>query len=175
MKSSALILLAATMGAFAGEPLPSGASFDVGFSPANGSLETVIKGIQSAHSEILVAAYGFTSKPIATALVEAQQRGVKVAVVADEKANGRSYSAVTYLANQGVPVHLNGHYSIHHHKFMVIDGKDLETGSFNYTAAATNKNAENVLLLWDVPNLAAVYAKEWHRLWAESTDLKQKY
>jgi phosphatidylserine/phosphatidylglycerophosphate/cardiolipin synthase-like enzyme len=170
-----LVPLCGTEVASASEPLPHGASFDLGFSPRRGALDTVLKGIAAARSEILVAAYSFTSKPIALALLDAHKHGVKVMVVADQKSNGGRYSAVTFLANQGVPVRLNGHYAIHHHKFMVIDGKALETGSFNYTAAAADKNAENALLLWDVPNLAAEYAHEWQRLWEEAEELKPRY
>jgi len=107
--------------------------------------------------------------------LEAHKRGVKVQVVADKKGNSSQYTAVTFLANQGVPVRLNGRYAIHHHKFMVIDGKHVETGSFNYSAAAVNKNAENVLVLRDVPELAAQYAAEWQRLWNEAEPLPAKY
>jgi phosphatidylserine/phosphatidylglycerophosphate/cardiolipin synthase-like enzyme len=31
-----------------------------------------------------------------------------------------------------------------HNKFMIIDGKILQTGSFNYSQAAEDSNAENV-------------------------------
>jgi len=171
MKKLLLLLVFAAHAAFAATPLPAGAAFDIGFSPGGSSLEVVLRGIDSARSDILVAAYGFTSKPIATALLAAAHRGVRVAVVADRKANSRGYSAVTFLANQGVPVRLNGQYAIHHHKFMVIDGRHLETGSFNFTQAAVKSNAENVILLWNVPNAAAVYAREWRRLWDEATPL----
>lgn len=160
--------------ATASEPVPAGASYDIGFSPHGDSLNVVLKGIRSAKSSILVAAYSFTSKPIATALLDAHKRGVKVQVVADRKANKR-YSAVTFLANQGVSVRMNGHYAIHHHKFMVIDGEQLETGSFNYSAAAADKNAENVLLLWHVKPLAEAYRKEWQRLWDEAEPLGSRY
>jgi phosphatidylserine/phosphatidylglycerophosphate/cardiolipin synthase-like enzyme len=170
-----LVPLCVADAVLASEPLPHGATFDLGFSPRQGALDTVLKGIAEARSEILVAAYSFTSKPIATALLEVHRHGIKVMVVADQKANSGRYSAVTFLANQGVPVRLNGHYAIFHHKFMVIDGKTLETGSFNYTAAAASKNAENALLLWDVPNLAAEYAREWQRLWDEAQELKPNY
>ena len=169
-----LSLLLAQSAAFATEPLPNNSSYDVGFSPRGGSLNVVLKGIRSAKSSILVAAYSFTSKPIASALLDAHKRGVKVQVVADRKSNQR-YSAATFLANQGVPVRLNGHYAIHHHKFMVIDGENLETGSFNYSAAAADKNAENVLLLWHVKPLAETYRKEWQRLWDEAGPLKAAY
>jgi phosphatidylserine/phosphatidylglycerophosphate/cardiolipin synthase-like enzyme len=174
MKRLALAVLFVASSALAATPIP-GAGFDLGFSPGGTSLQVVLKGIGSAKSEILVAAYGFTSKPIAQALANASKRGVKVAVIADEKANSGKYSAVTFLANQGIPVRLNGHYAIFHHKFMVLDGRALETGSFNYSQAAVKSNAENALLLWNVPELAAKYRWEWQRRWAESTPLKPKY
>jgi phosphatidylserine/phosphatidylglycerophosphate/cardiolipin synthase-like enzyme len=78
-------------------------------------------------------------------LLDAHKRGVEVQVVADKKGNSSQYTAVTFLSNQDVPMRLNGRYAIHHHKFMVIDGKHVETGSFNYSAAAADKNAENAL------------------------------
>jgi phosphatidylserine/phosphatidylglycerophosphate/cardiolipin synthase-like enzyme len=124
----------------------------------------------------LLATYSFTSKPISTALLDAQRRGVDVRVVADAKGNsGSDYTAVTFLANHGVSVRLNSRYAILHHKFMVIDGLHVQTGSFNYSAAAANKNAENVIMLWNVQSLADRYTEEWKRLWAEGTSLKKAY
>ena len=157
------------------EPLGADARFEVGFSPDGQSQPLVLKAIAAARQEILVAAYSFTSKPVSAALLEAHRRGVQVRVVADRKANQASYTATTFLANQGVPVRLNGNYPIHHHKFMVIDGRHLETGSFNYSKAAFERNAENVLVLWDVPAVAATYAGEWHRLWNESEDVTPRH
>ncbi|WP_322075480.1 phospholipase D family nuclease [Burkholderia cenocepacia] len=157
------------------QPLPAGAGYEVGFSPNGNALDVVVKGINSARASILVAAYTFTSKPIAVALVEASRRGVKVAVVADRAQNSKSYSAVRFLANQGVPVRLNGNYQDAHDKFMVIDGQHVETGSFNYSAAAARKNAENVVLLWNVRPIADQYAAEWQRLWSEGSEFKPAY
>ena len=170
-----LALFLASNLSFAGQALPAGAAFDAGFSPSGQSLDVVLKGIQSARSSILVAAYSFTSKPIASALLQAHKRGVKVALVADLKDNSKSYSAATFLANQGVPVRLNGNYAILHDKFMVIDGLHVQTGSFNYSAAAVDRNAENVLLLWNVKPLADQFGAEWQRLWNEGQALQPAY
>lgn len=147
----------------------------MGFSPKDDALRVILQGIKQAEASILVAAYSFTSKPIALALVDAHKRGVKVYVVADKKSNSGQYSAVTFLANQGIPVRLNDRYAILHHKFMVFDAQHLETGSFNYSAAAAQKNAENVLLLYNVPQIAAAYIEEWKRLWDEGQDLARAY
>ena len=168
-------LLAISISAFASTSINSGASFDTGFSPNGDSLQLVLKGINSAKKSIHVAAYSFTSKPIAEALLKASNRGVEVKVVADAKSNSGKYSATTYLANNHIPIKLDGNYPIFHHKFMVIDGTSLETGSFNYSAAAANKNAENVLMLWNVPDIASAYDKKWQSLWNEAQPLAARY
>lgn len=178
LRRMALALCAALIPAAlagAAQPLSSQAAFDIGFSPRGESLNIVLNAIHAARSSILVAAYSFTSKPISTALLAAHRRGLTVKLVADEKSNRQNYSAAHFLANQGVPVRLNSHYAIHHHKFMVIDGEHLETGSFNYSAAAAQKNAENVLVLWNVKPMAHQYAIEWQRLWDEGADLRAAY
>ena len=147
------------------------ASFEVGFSPRGESLDIILNAIKGAKKSILVAAYSYTSKPISEALGDAHRRGVNVQVVADKKGNSSKHTAVNFLASQGVPVRINGRYAIFHHKFMVIDGCHLKTGSFNYSAAAVNRNAENVLFLRDVPDLAGMYAREWEKYWKESEEV----
>jgi phosphatidylserine/phosphatidylglycerophosphate/cardiolipin synthase-like enzyme len=69
----------------------------------------------------------------------------------------------TYLTNAGVSVWLDTQVAIAHCKVMVIDGAKVITGSFNFTAAAQNHNAENLLVLED-PALAAEYLRNWERL-----------
>ena len=149
--------------------------YEVAFSPNGQGLNLIVGAIESSQESILVAAYSFTSKPIATALLDAHKRGVRVQVVADAKGNSGKYTAVTFLANQGVPVRLNSRYAILHDKFMVFDGRHVQTGSFNYSAAAQGKNAENVLLLRNVPELAGKYTAEWGVLWDGGEDLEGKY
>ncbi|MDI1301981.1 MAG: phospholipase D family protein [bacterium] len=149
-------------------------TYEYAFSPHGQSLPLVLKTIQSAQKEILVAGYTFTSKPVSVALLEAHKRGVSVSVVVDEKSN-RHFTAAQFLANAGVPVRTDSHYPIMHNKFIVVDGVTIETGSFNYSAAAANKNAENVLVIHGAPDLAGSYAQEWRRLWNESADLPTKY
>lgn len=149
-------------------------SAEVAFSPNQGAAELVLKTINSATVSIRVAAYTFTSKPIALALLSAHKRGVDVQVVVDKSNATARYTAATFLANQGVPVRVDYQYAIMHDKFIVVDGGTVEEGSFNYTAAAENKNAENVLVLHD-SDVAQRYGQEWDRLWAESQQLNPRY
>jgi phosphatidylserine/phosphatidylglycerophosphate/cardiolipin synthase-like enzyme len=51
-------------------------------------------------------------------------------------------------------------HAIAHNKVIIIDGELIITGSFNFTKAAQEKNAENVLSIRD-PALAAQYTQNW--------------
>jgi phospholipase D len=55
----------------------------------------------------------------------------------------RSGSAAA-LASAGVPVWIDSPSGIAHNKFMIVDDDLVIGGSFNYTAAARARNAENV-------------------------------
>ncbi|CNK26241.1 putative phospholipase D [Yersinia aldovae] len=141
----------------------------VGFSPDGKALDLIIYGITKAKVSIDVAAYSFTNKSIAAALVAAQKRGVSIRVVADSKANADRYTAVTFLINNGIPVVLSSSYKIMHNKYMIFDGLSVQTGSFNYTASAVT-NAENVILLRNMPDVAKAYQKDFDRLYLESME-----
>jgi len=146
---------------------------EAAFSPQAGALELILRSIHEAKTSIHIAAYSFTSKPIATALRDAHHRGVKVKLVADVKAN-RKYSAIQFLANAGVPVRTNDKFAILHDKYMVIDESIVQTGSFNYTAAAATRNAENVIVIRDSA-IAHQYLSDWQGLWKSGVDTQARY
>jgi len=115
-----------------------------------------------------VAAYFFTSYPIAEALVKAHNRGVDVKVVLDSHQKFRR--VIGYLDRNGIATRLNNHYAIMHDKFLIVDDATLETGSFNFTRAAEYENAENVLVIRDSPATIGGYRRQWDKLWAEASE-----
>jgi len=152
-----------------------GATWDCGYSPEGGANPRVIRAINEVRpragndATILVAAYAFTSLPIARALIAAHQRGVKVAVVADATENEKSASKVRMLTESGIPVRIDNRLKMLHDKFMVLDGTAVQTGSFNYTkAAASDEHAENACVFRHSPAMAASFTGAWQRLWRES-------
>lgn len=68
-----------------------------------------------------------------------------------------------YLVNHGIAPLVDDRVTMAHSKVMVIDGRDVITGSFNFTKAAQQRNAENVLLIKDDAPLASAYAANWQR------------
>ncbi|MFJ6328500.1 MULTISPECIES: phospholipase D family protein [unclassified Rhizobium] len=127
--------------AFAGAPVT--AQISVCFTPAEQCESQIIGEIDRAQSSIRVQAYGFTSLPIIHALQRAAGRGVEVLAILD-KTNERKYSGATLLDAAGIPVWIDFEPAIAHNKIMVIDEHLTIGGSYNYTAAAQKRNAENV-------------------------------
>ena len=152
----------------------SGAQVEVGFSPEGTALPLVLKVINGAQRDIEMAAFSLSSRPIAQALVAAARRGVQVRIVADAKQNSESYSVVPYLVGQGIPVRLNDRYGELHSKYMLVDGRHLQNGSFNYSAAAVSRNAENVVVTWNTRQLVEIFQTDWMHLWKEGYSLTIK-
>ena len=138
----------------------------VAFSPRGRGQQLIVDAINGAKSQVLVQAYGFSNKAILAALTGAKARGVEVKVILDKSNDRGKYSGATYMANAGVPVWIDYSVSIAHNKVMVIDQASVITGSYNFTEAAQNSNAENVLYLQNVPSLAQLYIQDWN--WRQS-------
>ena len=117
------------------------------FSPHGGATEAIVKELNSAQNEILIQAYSFTSKPIAKALVEAKKRGIRIEVILDKSQRSEKYSSADFIAHAGILTYIDSAHAIAHNKIMIIDQETLVTGSFNFTNAAENNNAENLLII----------------------------
>ena len=140
-----------------GAPCPA----EVRFSPKGGCTEAVVDALRGAKTSVLVQAYSFTSAPIAAALVDAHRRGVRVEVILDKSQRTEKYSSADFVVHAGIPTRIDDRHAIAHNKVMVIDGTTVLTGSFNFTKAAEEHNAENLLVIRDAA-LAEKYAANWH-------------
>lgn len=129
------------------EPFKSTGTVDVFFSPDGGAAAAIVRELDTAKTEILVQAYSFTSKPIAKALLDAKKRGLKVVVVLDKSQRREKYSSADFVAHAGIATFIDDKHAIAHSKIMIIDRQTLVTGSFNFTKAAEERNAENLLVL----------------------------
>jgi len=127
------------------------------FSPNGGCTEAIVDALGKARTSIDIQAYSFTSAPIAEAVAKAYERGVKVRVVLDKSQRSERYTSATYLSNHQVPTWIDDKHAIAHNKIILIDGATIFTGSFNFTKAAEQKNAENLLKIEGYPELVRDY------------------
>ena len=157
-----LVLLLLNLAAWPAEITLNNIPVKVFFSPNGGCTDAIVKEIGAAKSEILVQAYSFTSAPIAKALVDAHKRGVKVEAILDKSQRSEKYSSATFLANSKIPTFIDARHAIAHNKIMIIDSSTVITGSFNFTKAAEEKNAENLIIIKS-RELAGIYIDNWNK------------
>ena len=145
---------------------------------ANGNVsfeQKLIERINLSTYSIDLALYSFFGMPnIASAILAAKNRGVKVRAVYD---NRTTQNSMQTLIDAGIPVlkrtaSLDG---IMHNKFFIFDGRDsnpvndwIWTGSWNVTSTEVNwKN--NVVEINDA-GLTNAYKTEFEEMWGSTTD-----
>ena len=164
----------------------------------------LLESIREARQEILVAVQELSLPALAAALAERHRQGVRVRVVLENlysapwsqqhpvdlpphqrqrqlqlEALGHG-DAVAVLQRAGVPVlddTADGSRGsgLMHHKFLVVDGRVVVTGSANFSPSCIHGDANapstrgnvNHLLRFDSPALAGVLAAELARLWGD--------
>lgn len=127
------------------------------FSPRGGCQDSLVQELQKARKEILVQAYSFTADPLTYALVDAKKRGIDLQILLDKSNEVDRYSDLKILLDQGVHPLIDAEHSIAHNKIVIIDGKVVVTGSYNFTNQAEGENAENMVILKGYPELARQY------------------
>jgi len=145
------------------------------FSPQGRCSVHILREIDQAKQELLVAVYAFTHDELAHALVRARKRGVTVQVVIDREFDAASHrSKGKFLDAQKIPLRrLSGlpapkhdpNVGLMHQKFAVIDRRIVFSGSYNWTHSADRSNDENLLLFRDAGPLAEEYRKAFFQLW----------
>lgn len=149
-------------------------SIRVAFSPDDGVTKMITEELDKAKESIDMAAYSFTSFAIAEKLIDAKKRGVHVRIVLDSAQRTARGSVAHFLKQEGIAVHFNEAYKIQHNKYIIIDKKHVECGSFNYTKSAEKNNAENAIVILDSPEFAKVYVQNFEKLWEESLNGKKR-
>jgi phosphatidylserine/phosphatidylglycerophosphate/cardiolipin synthase-like enzyme len=95
-------------------------------------------------------------------MIAAHKRGVKVEAILDKSQRSEKYTCASFLANSGITTFIDARHAIAHNKIMIIDQSTVITGSFNFTMAAEEKNAENLLIIKS-KELAGIYIGNWNR------------
>ncbi|OYV84960.1 MAG: hypothetical protein B7Z63_06165, partial [Ignavibacteriae bacterium 37-53-5] len=143
-----------------------------------------ISRINAAQHSIDVALYslsGTVGSNIATALINAKNRGVKIRMIVEDDNSGTASmntmksSGIPFITDRYDPV--NAGNGLMHNKFAVFDFRDTSSftddwvwsGSWNATDPGNNSDAQNALEIQDKA-LANAYTMEFNEMWGSSTD-----
>ena len=152
--------------------------------PQNG-LHWLAERLALVERRLDLSLFVFSAQSLADTLAALVPRGVAVRLLADPGFASRPFSEVLDvlgvsrpdgnclleadnqvwqrpLLGVGTP-RLAGGDKLHH-KFAVIDGARVITGSFNWSPSAAHQNDETLLLI-ESPQLAAHFTREMDRLW----------
>ncbi len=151
-------------------PKPMSPAVDAYFSPRGGVEQQILTLIGGAAQTIEMAAYAFTNGNIAKGLSDAVKRGVKVVLLMDRNETvGAQASIHDKLEKAGTEIRLFSPLGgIMHNKYIVVDGKKVEWGSYNYTDRAENVNFENATFLAD-DKLALQYHADFMAIYNQAT------
>ena len=132
------------------------------FTPGHVGENAITGDRVAAKREIRGQADSLTNRVIVQALADAQQRGVDVILVLDKSNRTQKYSAADYASHAGIPTVIDDRHAIAHNKIMIIDGKVVITGSYNFTRAAEKSNAENIVII-ESGAIAEKYLQNWQK------------
>lgn len=151
------------------------------FSPDDDLRSLLVSLINAEQKRIRIAIYTLTDKSITQALLAAQRRWVTVECVVDRGYGADMYSKVGQLASAKIPVWVyqtspnDRSSALMHNKFALFDDTIdhraiIWTGSYNFTARASDRNQENVVIL-DDPTIIKKFSEQFEILKTRSLQI----
>jgi phosphatidylserine/phosphatidylglycerophosphate/cardiolipin synthase-like enzyme len=145
-------------------PEGEGIELEIAFSPDDGAAKRLVELIEAARESIHFMAFSFTSDEIGEAMLARAAQGVDVRGVFDEsQLESSRRSLYEILIAAGLDVRVDGNPNILHHKAIIIDGRIVIAGSYNFSAGAETANDENMLVIHSQA-VAALFLAEWERV-----------
>lgn len=143
---------------------------EVCFSPEGHCDIKLTKFVASAQKSIDIAIFDINLDHLVHEIL-LQSKKITVRVVVDRREAKGKNSLVPLLRKAGVQIRYGHQRGIMHNKFVVVDDKIIETGSFNYTNGAAFRNNENQVYL-ATPAIVGHYKDRFEKLWAEADLIK---
>lgn len=147
-----------------GVALPSASPDEAFFSPGDACLGRIVARLNSTRRTADICVFTITDDRIASAILAAHTRGVKVRIITDNDKAFDEGSDVPRLQAAGIPLLVDQTPFHMHHKFAIFDRGRLINGSYNWTRSAATNNEENITDTGD-PALLASFQREFDSLW----------
>ena len=134
------------------------------FSPGDDCPRAIEGLLRRARRSADVCVFTITDDRLAEALLDAHHRAVAVRIITDDSKAEDLGSDADRLERAGIPLRVDRSPFHMHHKFLVVDGETLLTGSYNWTRGAARDNEENLIVTGE-PRLVSAFAAAFDRLW----------
>ena len=132
-----------------------GTQVEVFFSPDDIVVSRLTQLVSEAQQNISFIVYAFSSSDLGTAIRTKATEGVTVGGVLEydpinpnsPNPNLNLVDELTFFQQAGLNVLLDRNPEVLNHRIMIIDGKTVVIGSYDFTNRAENDNDENVLII----------------------------
>jgi phosphatidylserine/phosphatidylglycerophosphate/cardiolipin synthase-like enzyme len=144
-----------------------GTPVEIYFASEDDVVGAITEQIAAAENTVRFLAFSFTQDDIGQAMFDADARGVEVTGVFELRGSETRFSEMGRMFCSGWDVRQDGNKYVLHHKVIIIDDDTVLTGSFNFSANATESNDENLLIIKD-PDFAALFLQEFDERFNEA-------
>lgn len=141
-------------------------SVAVHFSPGDECVKHIRSLIHQAEEKLDICVFTISDDRIADAIKDAFDRGIEIRIITDNFKLWDEGSDIKSLYDHGIEIKIDDTDYHMHHKFMVVDGHTVLTGSYNWTRSAAQFNHENIISLTD-RNVSEKFTQEFNQLWEE--------
>ena len=142
---------------------------------------TILRAILDARSSIQFMMFSHTDPLITAALLIQARRGVRIEAIYDDAGNNGRFTSGSEAEqlngelglNLGARVYLEGNRSVFerhgqlhgghlHHKTLIVDGRRVLTGSYNWSLSARDRNRETFFEFQD-PRVARIFVNAFEK------------
>ncbi|XP_059835854.1 mitochondrial cardiolipin hydrolase isoform X2 [Hypanus sabinus] len=138
------------------------------------ALSSLARLLLGAGRSLDVCVFTISSSDLGSLVLAVYGRGVRVRVITDSDYMALAGSQVGIFRKAGIEVRHDQDTNYMHHKFALIDGSILVTGSLNWSAQAIFRNKENVIIIEDF-DIVKAFIEEFERLWNEYDPTKYSF
>lgn len=130
----------------------------------------ILTNIDNTKSSIDMAIYGYSSTPaIEKAIIDAQNRGVKIRLIYDVDAKNQNiypdtFKFVSLITNSKSDGGLKDSNATMHNKFYIFDNKIVITGSANLSHTDMSGFNSNNIIVINSPDVAKIYKTEFEQM-----------
>ena len=137
------------------------------FSPQDDTLKAFLAFIATAQKKIRVADYSFNLDPLVELLIKKHKAGVDVRLVLDrsQSSGPTEQPEIKKLRAAGLRfvIGTSDKHKIMHNKFTIIDDAWVQSGSWNYTNAASDE--DNFFDIEHSTDRAAFFTADWQKMY----------
>ena len=120
--------------------------------------------LNRAEQSLDVCMYIMTCESLSNTIVNAYRRGVVVRIIMDGRMAGNDFAQTAVFHKNGIAIKMHYSDNMMHHKFAIVDGGVLITGSTNWTMSAFFGNFDNIMIT-NQCSLVKPFVSEFQKMW----------